>query len=579
MNSDIMKDFTNKLSVIGEEFNGIISDNSSKFDLAHFQNNFNEAFLKTLKVDKPRIMMYGIYNSGKSTLLNSIVGSAVAPMGDMPVTSKITEYDMPGYTIVDAPGVDAPIEHEKVSKAFMKKCHIILYVISNKGTHESAKNYSEMSEILSIGKELIIVMNDKMGVSGDIINDNIPAIRNDKLKIIENLYKLVGADKIRNKFTFVVVNAFRALDGILKNKSGMVDKSNLSEVKAKIVQTLREIDAYKMFKPAVNILGEFINLFEARVMEVYNENSKRDFGPEFKKLEDEREAAIDNVNLRIKTLIVESESRLIESIMAEKNDQQSALENFNKTLSAEIKKIVMDTIEETEEKLKKCELYSNVDFNISISRADISKISFEKVESDGENNENEIENDDDDEENGEGSEKDNFSMSSAVNAAGLAAGNLINPKMISSMLPSGIAKTSLPFIGIVGKFLPKFLPPIIPIATTILSFLLSGDDGEAEYRAEKRQAEKENMQRQASAMNSLRARSDIRSKIKNWLFEIEPEQLACARKYVIDLFNIAREQLVSNLNMEKGELERLRNILDRISALKSSIETVESEMK
>lgn len=577
MNSDIMKDFTNKLSVIGEEFNRIISDNSNKFDLANFQKIFNEAFLKTLKVDKPRIMMYGIYNSGKSTLLNSIVGSAVAPMGDIPVTSKITEYDMPGYTIVDAPGVDAPIEHEKVSKAFMKKCHIILYVISNKGTHESAKNYSEMSEILSLGKELIIVMNDKMGVSGDNINDNIPAIRNDKLKIIENLYKLVGADKIRNKFTFVVVNAFRALDGILKNKSGMVDKSNLAEVKAKIVQTLREIEAYKMFKPAVNILREFINLFEGRVMEVYNENSKRDFGLEFKKLEDEREAAIDNVNLRIKTLIVESESRLIESIMAEKNNQQSVLENFNKTLSADIEKIIMDIIEETEEKLKKCELYSSVDFNISVSRADISNILFEKVESDEENKGNISENDK--EESVEGSEKSDFSVSSAVNAAGLAAGKLINPKMISSMLPSGIAKTSLPLIGTVGKFLPKFLPPIIPIATTILSFLLSGDDGEAEFRAEKRQAEKENMQRQAAAMNALRLRSDIRSKIRNWLFEIEPEQLASARKYVIDLFNIAREQLVSNLKMEKGELDRLRGILDNISALKSSIETVESEMK
>lgn len=43
------------------------------------------------KVKTPGIsvMVYGIYNAGKSTLINALIGQEVAPTGDIPLTDKV----------------------------------------------------------------------------------------------------------------------------------------------------------------------------------------------------------------------------------------------------------------------------------------------------------------------------------------------------------------------------------------------------------------------------------------------------------------------------------------------------------
>jgi len=51
---------------------------------------------------KPTIMLYGVYNAGKSTLLNAIFGQdEMAITGDAPETSEVKPYSYNGYTIYD----------------------------------------------------------------------------------------------------------------------------------------------------------------------------------------------------------------------------------------------------------------------------------------------------------------------------------------------------------------------------------------------------------------------------------------------------------------------------------------------
>jgi ribosome biogenesis GTPase A len=71
---------------------------------------------------RPALMVYGTYNSGKSTLLNALFGKEeMAKTGDSPETAEVYEYQYNGFTIYDTPGINAPIEHETVTKEHLKK--------------------------------------------------------------------------------------------------------------------------------------------------------------------------------------------------------------------------------------------------------------------------------------------------------------------------------------------------------------------------------------------------------------------------------------------------------------------------
>ena len=106
-------------------------------------SQINDSVRSLLNFDKPKVMVYGIYNSGKSTLINALMKQEVAEMADRPMTDQISEFDRGEYVLVDSPGIDAPIQHEMVTEEFLNKCHIILFVISSKGGFEGLYNYQK----------------------------------------------------------------------------------------------------------------------------------------------------------------------------------------------------------------------------------------------------------------------------------------------------------------------------------------------------------------------------------------------------------------------------------------------------
>ena len=87
-----------------------------------------------VKNAKPEIMFYGIYNAGKSSILNELLGSDQAKVDDVPTTDRIDKYEWNGYSVVDTPGVDAPIEHEKVTEEHLEHADVVLFVISAAGS-------------------------------------------------------------------------------------------------------------------------------------------------------------------------------------------------------------------------------------------------------------------------------------------------------------------------------------------------------------------------------------------------------------------------------------------------------------
>ena len=97
-------------------------------------------------------MVYGIYNAGKSSIINEMIGADKAVVDDKPTTDKVTYYDFNGYRIADTPGVGAPIAHEKITQEHLKKADVVIFVMSSTGSHDKAQNYERIRDIYNSGK-------------------------------------------------------------------------------------------------------------------------------------------------------------------------------------------------------------------------------------------------------------------------------------------------------------------------------------------------------------------------------------------------------------------------------------------
>ena len=247
----------------------------------------------------PKIMVYGIYNSGKSTLVNAICGKKVAEVADRPMTYKMGEYDTGKYILIDSPGVNAPIEHEKLADAHLKNCHIILFVISSKGMFEDKVNYQKMLDLINRKIPFYIVLNDR---GAEIPADADPETKNRakeyhreelnaiKRKIIDNLMKYSGDTSIGDKYDVIELNAKRAWTGIEKNKPALVAKSGVPELCARIESILESDGAFKRLLAPIATLEDAIGQAEK---ELYIQTGHSDYGKKKNNL-DKMFAAFEN---------------------------------------------------------------------------------------------------------------------------------------------------------------------------------------------------------------------------------------------------------------------------------------------
>ena len=193
-----------------------------------------------LKDLKPKLMVYGIYNAGKSTLINALLGGEFAPVGDIPTTKAINTYNWREYTIYDTPGINAPERDEEVSKEQLEKSDVILFVMDTAGDFSLGKNYRELAEIARSKKRLLIVLNDKDDVMRDAAE-----VHKIESRVYEDFASLLtGAtpEAVAQKFRLVTVNAQRALKARMRvdlpeeKRTALIRASNIELLEAAIVE-------------------------------------------------------------------------------------------------------------------------------------------------------------------------------------------------------------------------------------------------------------------------------------------------------------------------------------------------------
>ncbi|WP_025270207.1 GTPase [Hippea sp. KM1] len=201
---------------------------------------------------RPYLMVYGIYNSGKSTLINALFGRDVAEVDDVPKTDKVQKYEINGVIIYDTPGIDAPIEHERVTEEHLKKCEVVLFVMSSDASFEERKVYEKIIEILKMNKKVIIVLNNKSGVDNKEGQRMLNRIEGNLIKVMnETGFK---SDNIESYF----VNLKSALKAKKENKELLLEKSGIRTLEQAIVKAAMQ-SKENILTTVENLISNFIS--------------------------------------------------------------------------------------------------------------------------------------------------------------------------------------------------------------------------------------------------------------------------------------------------------------------------------
>lgn len=230
---------------------------------ADCKKDFVDLNNQKIKRVEPEIMVYGIYNAGKSSILNELIGEDKAKVEDKPTTDVVKHYDWQGYKIADTPGVFAPIKHEEVTQRHLKKADVVLFVMSTTGSFDRLENYQRMKAIADAGKKIIIVLNDKNGDMGS----NDEAIRQIKQKVAANMDRL-GITDVDEKYSMIAVNADFARTGRLENDDELIEMSGINELKAIIINELKRTTSFEVLRNGISelekILDRFVGVLEGR---------------------------------------------------------------------------------------------------------------------------------------------------------------------------------------------------------------------------------------------------------------------------------------------------------------------------
>ena len=317
-------DLSTKLVNIANDFSDFVNMEFADFSM-YFGDKLQDGVYALLNGDKPKVMVYGIYNSGKSTLINSLCREEIAETADRPMTSQITEYDRGDYYLVDSPGVEAPIEHEEVTEDHINKCHIILFVISSKGLFEDKTNYVRLVNLIKKDIPFVIVINDR----GCQLDKNMTAEERKKAKfdhdqelkiiqykIIENLIKESSDQNIADKYEVIILNAKKAWMGVEKDKPQLYEASGVEFLDRRINQLLtNEASIGTMYKQPITNLRECLNELEKMVTQTMSGNSSEDFEMRLHTLERKKDNILDDLRILTQQAVREHLDELTNSYM------------------------------------------------------------------------------------------------------------------------------------------------------------------------------------------------------------------------------------------------------------------------
>ena len=215
------------------------------------------------KIQNPdiSIMVYGVYNAGKSTLINAIAGKEVAEMGDIPLTDNITEYQCGAFKITDTPGIDAPKQHEATTHEHLIKADIVIFVVNPLGSAEEQKTLDTLMGLVEKRKKVFLVFNDKNQMS----DDDYLKLKNQTYEILQDLAEKRGLTDTLKRIPIIKINAKTALKAKLENKPKLLEHSGYTAFEHELNQFIEATSQDDVNERLESELTHFISTLENEI--------------------------------------------------------------------------------------------------------------------------------------------------------------------------------------------------------------------------------------------------------------------------------------------------------------------------
>lgn len=299
-----------------------------------------------------QVMLFGSYNAGKSSLINALIGDEQAGVADVPKTATADRYEWNGCYLLDTPGVNAPIEHEALTKEQLKRSELMLFVI-REGDQDVKDVYERMFEMLAQDKKVFIVFNHQL--SGD---DLVVA----QQRLAKILSEYAGQHNIDQEYVAKIpqisINIKTAFTAALKDNLKLAEHSGILEFKDRFSNWLSEYDTETGY---LDQLKKFVNqcLLDDLLKTIEQEKStKDDSSPS--SLQQQRELLAKEARLTKSTVnnfvrkeIVLLKPRIIELFKraSSAEDLQAGMQQFADGLLAKVQKLLTEKYHDSDANL------------------------------------------------------------------------------------------------------------------------------------------------------------------------------------------------------------------------------------
>ncbi|PHQ83882.1 MAG: hypothetical protein COB58_00270 [Thalassobium sp.] len=268
-------------------------------------DDLSEEFLQKKHEVAIRIMLFGSYNAGKSSLINALTKGNNAPIGEVPTTAEVLEYVWNDCVILDTPGVNAPIEHELVTESQIKRSAMILFVIRT-GDQDVRDVYDRMISLITEGKQVFVVLNHSTESDRDL-QESL-----DKLQqvMIDFALKHDVAITELNNIPVIPVNLKSAIRARAEFKSLLEESSGILELEAAFESWIRQYDTE--FEALERLKKYVYNCITSPLISELEKEQSGDFNKELHDLQYSRDSLSREfhlINTRINTMVLAAVNR------------------------------------------------------------------------------------------------------------------------------------------------------------------------------------------------------------------------------------------------------------------------------
>ena len=200
------------------------------------------------------IMVYGVYNAGKSTLINALLGAELAQVADTPETYKIQGYRWGDFEILDTPGIDAPQAHEQVTREQLYGADVVIFVVNPLGVVEEEATLSALLELVARNKQIFLVLNRK----NPLEPLEAERIKDQLRERIQQMALARGLPPVLQDIPIMEVNARTALKAKLEHKQNLLQNSGFPKFESELNRFFASIEQRQIIAGVATDLSGFV---------------------------------------------------------------------------------------------------------------------------------------------------------------------------------------------------------------------------------------------------------------------------------------------------------------------------------